>query len=170
MIYDIFSTRFGDTLICAKNDALCGLYFIGQKYQALVQPEWQQQQDDALLREVRAQFKAYERSGIAGFDLPLDPQGTEFQKRVWTALLSIPVGTTCTYGHIAQMAANMAAVRAVGSAIGKNPISIIIPCHRVVGSNGSLTGYAGGLSRKAALLQHEGASFVGMTDTPDLFA
>ena len=170
MIYDIFPTRFGDTLVCAEDDALRGLYFIGQKYQALVQDSWQAAPQDALLREVKAQFKAYEKSGVAGFDLPLNPQGTEFQKRVWTALLSIPVGTTTTYGRMAQMAATLAAVRAVGSAIGKNPISIIIPCHRVVGSDGSLTGYAGGLSRKASLLKHEGASFVGMSETPDLFA
>jgi methylated-DNA-[protein]-cysteine S-methyltransferase len=170
MIYDIFSTRFGDTLICADHGALQGLYFIGQKYQALVQAEWQQQAQDELLREVRAQFKAYEKNGIAGFDLPLAPQGTEFQRKVWAALLTIPVGTTCSYGQIAQVSASMAAVRAVGSAIGKNPISIIIPCHRVVGSDGSLTGYAGGLSRKAALLKHEGASFRGLSDTPDLFA
>ncbi len=170
MIYDIFPTRFGDTLVCAEDDALRGLYFIGQKYQALVLASWQAAPQDALLREVKAQFKAYEKSGVAGFDVPLNPQGTEFQKKVWTALLTIPVGTTTTYGRIAQTAATMAAVRAVGSAIGKNPISIIIPCHRVVGSDGSLTGYAGGLSRKASLLKHEGASFVGMSETPDLFA
>ncbi len=169
MIYDIFPTRFGDTLICADNDALRGLYFIGQKYQALVLPDWSHAPQNALLQEVKAQFQAYEKSGIAGFDLPLDPQGTAFQKKVWKALLTIPVGTTSTYGRMAQMAATMAAVRAVGSAIGKNPISIIIPCHRVLGSNGSLTGYAGGLSRKAVLLKHEGASFLGMLETPDLF-
>ncbi len=170
MIYDIFPTRFGDTMICAENDALRGLYFLGQKYQALVLPDWSQAPQDSLLQEVKAQFKAYEKSGIAGFDVPLDPQGTEFQKKVWKALLTISVGTTSTYGRIAKMAASMAAVRAVGSAIGKNPISIIIPCHRVLGSDGSLTGYAGGLSRKAVLLKHEGASFVGMSETSDLFA
>jgi methylated-DNA-[protein]-cysteine S-methyltransferase len=170
MIYDIFPTRFGDTLICADQGALRGLYFIGQKYQALVQPDWIEASQDALLLEVKAQFKAYEKNGVAGFDLPLDPQGTDFQKKVWTALLGIRVGTTSTYGQIAKQAASMAAVRAVGSAIGKNPISIIIPCHRVVGSDGSLTGYAGGLSRKASLLKHEGASFVGIAETPDLFA
>jgi methylated-DNA-[protein]-cysteine S-methyltransferase len=157
-------------LICAENDALRGLYFIGQKYQAMVLPDWSHAPQDALLQEVRAQFKAYEQNGIAGFDIPLDPQGTEFQKKVWKALLTIAVGTTSTYSRMAQMAASMAAVRAVGSAIGKNPISIIIPCHRVLGSNGSLTGYAGGLSRKAVLLKHEGASFIGMSETSDLFA
>jgi methylated-DNA-[protein]-cysteine S-methyltransferase len=169
MIYDLFPSRFGEILICAQDDALRGLYFIGQKYQALVRPDWQQLPADALLREVRAQFKAYEKNGVAGFDVPLQPQGTDFQKKVWSALLTIPVTTTTTYGSIALQAASMAAVRAVGSAIGKNPISVIIPCHRVVGSDGSLTGYAGGLSRKAILLAHEGASFVGMESTPDLF-
>lgn len=175
MIYDIFSTRFGETLICAEGAALRGLYFIGQKYQAPVQREWQQLPDDAFLLEVKAQIKAYEKSGVAGFDLPLDPQGTDFQKKVWSALLGVTAGTTSTYGQIALASASMAAVRAVGSAIGKNPISIIIPCHRIVGSNGSLTGYAGGLSRKAELLRHEGVSLTGpsssvLMGTPDLFA
>lgn len=177
MIYDIFSTRFGDMMACGTEEALQGFYFTGQKYDKAVEPAWHHAPDHALLRELRAQFKAYEKQAMSGFDLPLDPQGTDFQKRVWRALLDIPAGDTSTYGAIAVLAASKAAVRAVGSAIGRNPISVIIPCHRVLGSSGSLTGYAGGLPRKAALLQHEGAAFLGIPGagppdhtTQDLFA
>ena len=89
------------------------------------------------------------------FDLPLAPQGTEFQKSVWLALTKIAFGETASYAMIANMINNPKAVRAVGAANGKNPIAIIIPCHRIIGSDGSLTGYAGGLERKAWLLEHE---------------
>jgi methylated-DNA-[protein]-cysteine S-methyltransferase len=92
------------------------------------------------------------------FDLPLDLSGgTEFQQAVWRALLTIPSGQTTSYGQISQSISNPMAVRAVGAAVGRNPISIIVPCHRVLGADGSLTGYAGGLDRKTALLRLEGA-------------
>jgi len=90
------------------------------------------------------------------FDLPLDQQGTHFQKSIWDCLTTIPFGQTASYRDIARMANNPKAVRAVGAANGKNPIGIIVPCHRIIGSNGTLTGYAGGLDRKAWLLVHEG--------------
>lgn len=89
------------------------------------------------------------------FDLPLDPQGTEFQKAVWQALLDIPYGTTCTYQHIAQKIRRPKAMRAVGAANGKNPIPVIIPCHRVIGANGNLTGFGGGIPIKKWLLNTE---------------
>lgn len=91
------------------------------------------------------------------FDLPLAPVGTPFQRRVWHALCEIPYGTTCSYRDIAESIDNPKGVRAVGLANGKNPIAIVIPCHRVIGANGKLTGYAGGLNRKATLLELEGA-------------
>ena len=91
------------------------------------------------------------------FDLPLAAQGTAFQKRVWKALMDIPAGTTASYSDIARMVESPKAVRAVGAANGQNPIGIIVPCHRIIGSNGKLTGYAFGLDKKAWLLQHEGA-------------
>lgn len=162
MIYDIFASRFGEMMVCGTAEAIQGLYFIGQKYDKPVVPTWNRAPGDPLLRELRAQFRAYEKQATSAFDLPLDPQGTPFQQRVWRALLDIPAGKTSTYGAVAEIAASKAAVRAVGSAIGRNPVSVIIPCHRVLGSTGTLTGYAGGLPRKAALLQHEGAAFVGM--------
>ena len=157
MIYDIFHTRFGDMMVCATEQVIRGLYFVGQKYEGKIQSDWNLQPKHALLLELKAQFKAYEKQAIKGFDLPLDPQGTDFQKRVWQALLAIPLSTTTTYGRIAAQASSKTAVRAAGSAIGHNPISVIIPCHRVIGSTGELTGYAGGLARKVALLAHEGA-------------
>jgi len=89
------------------------------------------------------------------FDLPLDPQGSSFQKSVWACLTQIPFGKTLSYSDIADMLSNRKAVRAVGGANGRNPISLIIPCHRVIGKNGSLTGYAGGIERKLWLLKHE---------------
>jgi len=95
-------------------------------------------------------------AGKAPGAIALDPQGTEFQQAVWRALRGIAPGRTRTYGEIAAQAGNPAAARAAGAAIGRNPLSIVVPCHRVIGRDGSLTGYAGGLERKRALLQHEG--------------
>jgi methylated-DNA-[protein]-cysteine S-methyltransferase len=92
------------------------------------------------------------------FDLPLDADGTNFQKRVWMALLNIPHGQTCTYGDIAKEIGNPKGMRAVGLANGKNPMTIVVPCHRVIGANGKLTGYASGTERKAWLLSHESDS------------
>ena len=94
------------------------------------------------------------------FSVPLDPQGTPFQQAVWRALLDVPPGHTSTYGAIARQLGVPQAARAAGAAIGRNPVAIIVPCHRIIGSNGSLTGFAGGLKRKEHLLQHEGALLV----------
>jgi len=104
----------------------------------------------------KQQLKEYFKGQRKRFDVPLDPQGTDFQKLVWQSLLKIPFGKTNTYLDIAQLVARPKGSQAVGGANGRNPISIIVPCHRVVGSNGSLTGYAGGIERKLWLLEHEG--------------
>lgn len=109
-----------------------------------------------LLVEAERQLRAYFAGTLKRFTLPIDFVGTAFQKAVWTALLGIPFGETRTYGQIARQIGKPEAVRAVGAAIGRNPISIAIPCHRVIGSNGALTGYAGGLQAKAYLLGIEG--------------
>jgi methylated-DNA-[protein]-cysteine S-methyltransferase len=103
----------------------------------------------------RAQLNEYFRRKRTDFDLPIAPFGTTFQQSVWSLLRSIPYGETRSYGQLADLLGNRLAIRAVGLANGRNPISIIVPCHRVVGSNGSLTGYAGGLERKRALLDLE---------------
>ncbi|RME83059.1 MAG: methylated-DNA--[protein]-cysteine S-methyltransferase [Caldilineae bacterium] len=109
-----------------------------------------------LIQRAVAQLGAYFAGELREFDLPLAPQGTAFQKRVWDYLLSIPYGRTVSYRQVAEALGNPAAIRAVGAANGANPIPIIIPCHRVVGSDGSLVGYGGGLWRKEWLLRHEG--------------
>lgn len=111
--------------------------------------------DHPVLDEAAAQLEAYIAGERDVFDLPLDPSGTEFQRDVWDALLDIPYGHTCTYGDLAEKLARPGAARAVGAATGRNPISIVIPCHRLVGSNGALTGFAGGIDTKRWLLEHE---------------
>ena len=112
--------------------------------------------DHPVLRKTAQQFKEYFAGTRRDFDLPLDlSSGTAFQQAVWRSLLDIPYRRTCSYGTVAQTIAKPRAVRAVGAAVGSNPIAIIVPCHRVIGANGSLTGYAGGLDRKTYLLQLE---------------
>jgi O-6-methylguanine DNA methyltransferase len=112
--------------------------------------------DDALLGEARRQLGAYLRGDLRAFDLALDLRGTPFQQTVWRALLAIPWGATCSYRDLAARIGQPSAVRAVGAANGANPISIIVPCHRVVASDGALRGYSGGLELKRALLAIEG--------------
>ena len=113
--------------------------------------------DDRAFTAARSQLEEYFAGARSRFDVPLAADGTEFQKRVWNALTAIPYGTTISYLELARRIGNPKAVRAVGLANGRNPISILVPCHRVVGSDGSLTGYGGGLERKRWLLQHEAA-------------
>lgn len=113
--------------------------------------------DDPVLNEAERQLKEYFEGKRTCFSLPLDPHGTEFQKRVWAALRAIPFGKTRTYGEIAREIGKPTASRAVGAANGKNPLSIVVPCHRVIGASGELTGFAGGLEAKARLLALEQA-------------
>ena len=116
-------------------------------------PMWRRQ--DAPLLEAIDQLRAYFEGEIQSFELPLAPEGTSFQQRVWKALQAIPCGETLTYGEIARRIGRPTASRAVGAANGQNPLPIVIPCHRVIGANGKLTGYAGGLTIKKTLLDHE---------------
>lgn len=111
--------------------------------------------NDSLLQDCKAQFDAYFKGTLQRFDLPLAAVGTEFQQAVWQQLSKIPFAELRSYSHIAQALNNPKAVRAVGAANGRNPLTIIVPCHRVIGANGTLTGYAGGLERKDWLLKHE---------------
>lgn len=111
--------------------------------------------DTGLLKEPAAQLTAYFKGALRHFEVPVAPQGTAFQQQVWSALQQIPYGETLSYGELARRLGNPKAVRAVGLANGANPISVIIPCHRVIGSNGSLVGYGGGLATKQALLALE---------------
>jgi methylated-DNA-[protein]-cysteine S-methyltransferase len=113
--------------------------------------------DDGPFRAVIEQLAAYFAGELTQFDLPLAPHGTAFQQRVWTALLAIPYGRTTSYGELASDVGNPNASRAVGLANGRNPLAVIVPCHRVIGRDGRLTGYGGGLDRKRWLLEHERA-------------
>lgn len=113
--------------------------------------------DWPVLAATRRQVAEYEAGRRTVFDLPLELEGTDFQRRVWAQLLEIPYGQTRSYAQVARAAGSPRGVRATGAAIGRNPVSIIVPCHRVVGSDGSLTGYTGGIERKRALLRHEAA-------------
>jgi methylated-DNA-[protein]-cysteine S-methyltransferase len=111
--------------------------------------------DDALLREADEQLSAYFAGELRRFDLPLSPRGTDFQRRVWDAVAAVPYGTTTTYSRLAAAIGSPSATRAVGAANGRNPLPIVVPCHRVIGASGALTGYGGGLDVKRALLALE---------------
>ncbi len=148
-------TPLGAVLLARTPRGLAGAWFEGQKDHPGVLPAAEAPHDPLLAAAAR-QFGAYFTGDRAGFDIPLDLLGTPFQRAVWQALGGIGRGTTVSYGEIARRVGAPAAVRAVGAAIGRNPVSVIVPCHRVVGAGGALTGYAGGLGRKAALLRLEG--------------
>jgi methylated-DNA-[protein]-cysteine S-methyltransferase len=122
--------------------------------------------DRAVLAAAGEQLDAYFAGDLTAFDLPLAPHGTPFQQRVWAALVEIPFGETTSYGALAERLERPGAARAVGLANGSNPISLIIPCHRVIGSDGRLTGYGGGLDRKAWLLDHEAGRGPGQLALP----
>lgn len=145
----------GRMLSTADADNLTGLYFIGQKYEAQPQPDWIEDDHLPLFTALRSQLAQYFKGRRSTFALMLAPSGTPFQKRVWQALQAIDCGATVTYGALAESIGLPSSVRAAAAAVGRNPISVIIPCHRVIGSDGSLTGYAGGLERKRALLALE---------------
>ena len=150
----IIDTPMGRVRLARTARGLAGLWFEGQKHHPgeLAVP---QRRDDELLREAAAQLQRYFAGTLTSFDLPLDLQGTPFQRSVWRSLLRIPSGRTCSYGELARSIGAPAAVRAVGAAIGRNPASLVVPCHRVLGTDGALTGYAGGVDRKRALLALE---------------
>ena len=156
------ASPLGTIAIAATELGLAGLWFAeGQRYlPAELEGDagWPHDASHAVLQAAQMQVRDYFAGHRARFDLPLDLGcGTPFQQSVWQALLSIPVGSVVSYSEISRRIGSPSAVRAVGGAIGRNPVSIIVPCHRVTGAGGALTGYAGGLHRKTALLQLEGA-------------
>lgn len=166
MDYAILPSELGDVVLTFGAGALSGLYFDGQKHQPVRTAQWQRRDDDPLVART-AHFLAHYFAGEpVELDVPLDLQGTSFQRAVWQALREIPRGATRTYGEIARQAGSPAAVRAAGAAIGRNPVSIVVPCHRVLGTDGSLTGYAGGLNRKRHLLMLEGALSASLPGMP----
>lgn len=151
-------TPLGPMTAAATAKGLAGLWFDGQAHHpgVLVAPT------DAEQRWLKIAFTSLARYFKGDpqplKNLPLDLQGTPFQRAVWQALLDLPAGRTGTYGGIATLVGSPTAVRAVGAAVGRNPVSVLVPCHRVLGASGALTGYAGGLDRKRALLRHEGVA------------
>lgn len=153
----LVDTPLGAVRLARTADGLAGLWFEGQKHhpgplRAPLRP------DDPLLREAAEQLRRYFAGESGSFELPLDLHGTPFQRSVWTALLRIPAGRTCSYGELARAIGKPRAVRAVGAAVGRNPASLVVPCHRVLGQDGSLTGYAGGVQRKQSLLRLEASA------------
>lgn len=122
---------------------------------------------DPVLREARRQLEEYFAGSRRDFDLPLGASGTPFQQQVWRALGTIPFGQTASYSDVARLIGRPRAVRAVGAANGRNPLAIVVPCHRVIGSDGQLTGYAGGLEVKCWLLAHEGGTVIHSPGAPD---
>ncbi|MDY0107005.1 MAG: methylated-DNA--[protein]-cysteine S-methyltransferase [Giesbergeria sp.] len=154
-------TPLGTVRLAASPAGLCGLWFDGQRH--LPAPldgpgAWPEAPEHPVLRRAAEQLGQFLRGERVQFDLPLDlTGGTPFQQAVWQALLRISAGQTTSYGALSRQIGRPTAVRAVGAAVGRNPLSVIVPCHRVLGQDGGLTGYAGGLERKAALLRLEGA-------------
>jgi len=153
VFYTTFESPVGPLLLAGDSNALRLVSFESSKHAAPPRPDWNQ--NGAAFAEVIRQLQAYFRGELEEFDVPLAMEGTEFQIRVWNALRTIPYGETISYAQLARRVGNPKAVRAVGLANGSNPIPIIVPCHRVIGSDGSLTGFGGGLSTKKKLLELE---------------
>jgi methylated-DNA-[protein]-cysteine S-methyltransferase len=157
MIYTCtVETPLGTVRAAAVDGALCGLWFAGQKYFPKHSASWKEAPEEAVFTALRSWLAGYFAGKKPALTIPLAPRGTEFQQAVWKLLLKIPYGKTSTYGELAARLKRPKASQAVGSAVGHNPISLIIPCHRVLGADGGLTGYAGGLEKKQALLELEG--------------
>ncbi|WP_413664874.1 methylated-DNA--[protein]-cysteine S-methyltransferase [Microbulbifer sp. CNSA002] len=166
IVYESYTTELGDVAIAACEQegeglsrGIVALQFYDDERPLRLGAGWQRGVSE-LTDLAAQQLREYIAGQRKSFDLPLAPKGTEFQRRVWDALLQIPFGETRSYSQQAQWLDQPRAIRAVARANGANPIAIVIPCHRVIGANGSLTGYAGGLSLKARLLTLEGANFV----------
>jgi len=151
--YTQMESPVGPLLLVADDAGLREILFVNGRHHAKPNPEWSE--DEAPVKETMRQLRAYFAGKLERFDLPLAPQGTPFQLDVWRRLCEIPYGETTSYGELARKIGNPNASRAVGLANGSNPIPIIIPCHRVIGSNGKLTGYGGGLPIKEKLLALE---------------
>ena len=158
----VIESPLGELTLVAEDDALTGLYFPHHWYRPVDGPlgERVDAGSDALLAQAQTQLTDYLAGRRHGFNLPTRLRGDEAQQRVWHLLSTIPYGETLTYGELAAALADGTTAQEVGQAVGRNPLSIIVPCHRVVGKNGQLTGYAGGLKRKQLLLELEEPSEV----------
>ena len=153
--YSTFSSPVGELLLTASDGMLTELSMVLKQGRPALYPKPEWRRDDAALRTAREQLEAFFAGELQNFNLPLRMTGTPFQKQVWQGLLEIPYGTTISYATLATQIGRPGASRAVGAANGRNPIGIIVPCHRVIGADGTLTGYGGGLDRKEWLISHE---------------
>jgi len=151
------ATPLGPMLAVAQDAVLVALDFEDAKYAPAVDPAWLEDDAWPLLRDCAAQVAEYFAGERGRFDLPLAPPGTAWQLRVWKEIANVPYGETISYAELARRAGSAGSARAAGAATGRNPLAIVVPCHRIVATGGSLTGYAGGLARKARLLGLEGA-------------
>lgn len=161
--FDRIASPLGPMVLASDGDALTGAWFDGQRHQPPVGPESRRQGDLPILRRAAAELADYFAGERTAFDLPLAPAGTPFQRSVWAAIADVRYGETIAYRDLAARVGRPQGVRAAGAATGRNPLSIVIPCHRIVGADGALTGYAGGLVRKRSLLELERAV---VTDAP----
>lgn len=164
-----YSSPLGNILLSADDEGLTGLWFFGQQRFASTLGVARGERETAAIQKAKAWLDEYFAGRAPGAFVPLHLTGTAFQLAVWRTLCLIPYGKTVSYGEIARRVEELrgggiVSARAVGGAVGRNPVSIIVPCHRVVGANGRLTGYAGGIERKAALLKLEGAAILALSD------
>jgi methylated-DNA-[protein]-cysteine S-methyltransferase len=153
--YDFLEGPYGRMLLVVNEDGLCGAYFDGQKHLRKVEPQWQRDASHTTLCQAKRELIEYFGGERKRFELELAPEGTPFQRSVWKAISTVSFGQTITYAELARRAGHPGSARAAGAATGRNPIGVIVPCHRIVGADGSLTGYAGGLDVKRALLALE---------------
>lgn len=153
--HTIIDTELGRVTLVARGGSLAGLYFDRHWHLPAASEFGPRVEDDPFLDAVATELREYLAGERTSFDLAVTTRGDPFQEKVWTMLAEIPFGEKVTYGELAERLGDKSLARAVGQAVGHNPVGVVIPCHRVVGSNGKLTGYAGGLERKAFLLELE---------------
>ena len=155
MHYDYLQTPQGRMLLVSSDRGLAGLYFVGQRHYPAREAAWRRGAGGAVSRQAKQELAEYFAGRRKRFSVPLDPSGTPFQRAIWRQIARVGFGETITYAELARRAGYPGSARAAGAATGRNPLGIVVPCHRIVGSNGSLTGYAGGIARKRALLALE---------------
>ena len=156
-VYDVFTSPIGAITASSDGNAVTGLHIEGDRYFTAVPTDWVRVESSAVLRQLKIELAEYFAGKRTQFDVPVAFKGTEFQQSVWTALQTIGRSETTSYGALAAAIGRPKAVRAVGTAVGRNPLCIVVPCHRVLASDGSLGGYVAGLERKRHLLTLEGA-------------
>lgn len=159
MIYNIYQTPLGNITLATNGTHITELHIEDDKYFLVIPNEWVRKVDHPVLNHAYTELLEYFNKKRTSFTVPLAPKGTPFQKLVWSALKQIPSGSTVSYMQIAKQIQKPEAIRAVGTAIGKNPLCIFIPCHRVMGSDGKFHGYVAGIERKKFLLELEGTVF-----------